>query len=204
MSITALSGSRYTLQRLTPFLLEAVTAAGGGHAPTRQPPAPSSVQVKATAAGTVVVAGVVDGSSTSETLTFTAGGGYRATARRFTSVTTITPTGALVGTTFSAKFLGADGSVNPKLMANVATGVPGAFSPGTPKWVNQRDVRVESRQAMIGIDYRTDLEPKRGDYLLDEDTAERWQVEGSLLLRGGMIPHHWEVHVSLRDGEAPE
>lgn len=203
MSVTGLSASTYTLLRTSPYLLDPVTASGAGHAPSRALSSPSSIQVRAEAAGAVVVAGVVDGSSTSETLTFT-GAGYKATARRFSSVTTLTPSGAIVGTTFHAKALGADGSVNPKLKASVATGLPGAFSPGAPRWAAQREGKVESRQAMIAFDYRTDLEIRRGDHLLDEVTGERWKVEGTNLLRGGVVPHHWEAHVSFWDGEAPE
>jgi len=201
--ISSLARSTYTLQRTSPYLLDPVTASGSGHAPSRTLSSPSSIQVRAEAAGTVVVAGTVDGYSTSETLTFTAAG-YKSTARRFSSVTSITPAGGIVGTTFSAKALGADGSVNPKLKANVSTGLPGAFSPGAPKWAAQRDVKVETRQAMIGFDYwGPDLEFRRGDLLVDEQTAERWKVEGTNLF-GGARPHHWETHVSLWDGEAPE
>jgi hypothetical protein len=203
MSVTGLAASYYTLQRTSPYLLDPVTASGSGHSPSRTLSSPSSIQVRAEAAGTVVVAGTVDGSSTSETLTFTAAG-YKSTGRRFSAVTTLTPTGAIIGTTFSAKALASDGSPNPKMKSNVSTGLPGAFSPGAPKWAAQRDAKVESRQAMIAFDWRPDLEIRRADFLVDEQTSERWKVEGTNLFRGGVMPHHWEVHVSLWDGEAPE
>lgn len=202
MSITALSGSSYALQRLSPFLLDPVTASGSGHTPSRQPVVPSSVQVKAGGAGTVVVQGTVDGSSTSETLTFS-GAGYKATARRFSAITSITPAGGMVGTQIEAKALGADGSPQMKLLTSITTGWLGAFSPGSPSWARKREVQTEKREAMIAFDYRTDLEPRRQDFLLDEVTGERWMVEGVNLFRGGVIPHHWEVHVTLWDGEAP-
>lgn len=202
MSITGLAGSTYTLHRLSPFLLDPVTASGSGHTPSRQPVVPSSVQVKTTAAGTVVVAGTVDGSSTSETLTFT-GAGFKATARRFSAITSITPTGGIIGTTIEAKALGADGSPQMKLLTAITTGWFGAFSPGAPTWARKKEVQSEKRDAMIAFDYRSDLEPRRQDYLLDELTGERWMVEGVNLLRGGMVPHHWEVHVTLWDGEPP-
>ena len=202
MSITRLSGSSYTLQRLSPFLLDSVAASGSGHSPDRQPPVPSSIQVKAQAAGTVAVAGTVDGSPTSETLTFT-GAGIRATARRFSAVTTLTPAGALLGSNIEAKAVGADGSPQMKLTSSVATNLPGAFTPGTPRWVQSRDAQTEARSAMIAFDWRPDLEIRRADLLLDEVTSERWKVEGVNLFRGGVIPHHWEVWGVLWDGEAP-
>lgn len=203
MSITGLSASYYTLQRTTPYVLDSVTAASGGHSATRQPSVPSNIQVRAEAAGSVVVAGTVNGSSDSETVTFTAAG-YKTTAKRFSALTTFTPSGALLGTAIHAQAKGADGGANPKLKSNVATGIPGAFSPGAPRWAGNREARLEERQAMIAVDHREDITPKRGDYLVDEDTSERWFIEGVNLFRGGGVPRHWEIHVSLRDGEAPD
>lgn len=200
--ISSLSGSSYALQRISPFILDPVTAVALGHSASRQPPVASSIQVRARAAGSVIIAGVVDGVSTSETLTF-AGAGFKATGRRFTSISKLTPSGAILGTLLEAKGLGADGTPHEKMTSSVTTGWPGAFSPGTPSWARKREAQVETRDAMIAFDYRDDLEPRRADLLLDETTGERWLVEGVNLFRGGTCPHHWEVHVSLWDGEAP-
>lgn len=202
MSISSLAGSTYSLLRASPFVLDAVTASGAGHTPNRQPIVPCSVQVKVLAAGSVVVSGVVDGSSSSETLAFSAAG-YRSTARRFSSITSITPSGAMIGTQIEAKALGADGSPQPRMLAAVVSGWLGAFTPGAPRWAARKEAQTEKREAMIAFDWRSDIEPIHQDFLLDETTGERWLIQGTNLLRGGRMPHHWEVHVSLWDGEAP-
>jgi len=160
------------------------------------------VQVKATAAGTVTVAGTVGGGSDTEALTFT-GAGFKTTTKQFSALTTLTPAGALLGTAIEAKALGADGTPHPKLKANVRTGLRGAFTPGRPKWAPQRPGRVEQRGAMIAFDWSEQWEIRRGDFLLDEGTGDRWRVEGTNLLRGRWKPHHVEVWVSSYDGEAP-
>jgi len=202
MSVTGLSASRYTLKRTTPFVLDSVTAVSGGHAATRQPPVASAIQVKALDAGTVTVAGTVDGSSDTEVLTFT-GVGYKTTGKRYTALTTFTPAGALLGAAIEAKALGADGTPQIKLKASVATKLPGAFTPGVPSWVRTKPTTAEKQSAMLAFDWRPDLEINRGDLLVDEQSGEIWLVQGSNLLRGRIVPHHWEAHVSAWDGEAP-
>lgn len=200
MSITGLSGNYYQLLRLSPFLLDPVLASGAGHTPDRQPPVLSSVQVKAGAAGTVLVSGLVEAAATSETLTFSAAG-YRSTARRFSSISSLTPAGALVGQMLEAKAVGADGSPQTKMLSAVATGWPGAFTPGAPHWARRREIQSEKREAMIAFDYRADIDPRRDDFLVDESTGERWFIRGVNLFPGRFRLHHWEVHVTLWDGE---
>ncbi len=203
MSVTGLSASRYTLQRTSPFVLDPVTASGGGHSPDRQPATASAIQIKALAAGTVLVSGTVDGSPDTETLSFT-GTAYKTTSKRFTAITSFTPAGALLGTTIEAKALGADGTPQVKLKADVATGLPGAFTPGVPQWARTRPTTTDKRKAMLAFDWRPDIEINAGDFLLDEQSGERWLVNGTPnLLRGRIIPHHWEVFVEGWDGEAP-
>lgn len=205
MSVSGLAGSLYTLQRTSPYVLDPVAASAGGHSASRQPPVASVIQVKAPAAGTVAVAGTVDGSSTSETLTFT-GAGFRATVKRFAALTTLTPAGALLGGSIEAKALGADGTPHNKLKSDVVNNLPGVFTPGIPRWAaNQaaKSPNANSEQAMLGFDWVDSFAINRGDHLLDEGTGDRWLVLGTNLLRGRVIPHHWEVWVAKWDGEAP-
>ena len=203
MSVTGLSGSLYTIQRATPFILDAVIALAAGNAPDRQPSVASSVQVKSLAAGSVIVTGTVGGVATTETLTFTADG-FRATGQLFTAVTKLTASGTILGTSMEAKALGADGTPQLRLKTNIATGIPGVFSPASPAYNSDKARQTEKTRAMIGFDYFSGFSANKGDFLLDEHTAELWEVIRTNLLRGGQIPHHWEIHVEERSGGSPQ
>lgn len=202
MSLYALADRRFTVRRLSAYVLEPVDVAAS-HSPARQPERESLIQVRISGgsdnAGTVVVSGTVAGAADTETLTFTEAG-YQTTVKLFTAITTLVPSG-FTGATIEAKALGTDGSPQP-IDYVLATDIPLTVSPNTgmARWMAQMQGTTQTGDATALLPWLDVWQPREGDVFVDTISAEQWLVVGKPAYRGRLRPQVWELNLRLRPG----
>lgn len=154
--------------------------------------------------GTVTMTGTdPDGSSISETLTFTANGTQQ-TTKRFASITSITTTGFVDEVdvpTVQLRSISSDGS-ELWYQYTVASSVPAVlFTFGAAEWeVPVQGTREAGRGSVI-IDWTPEYTPQVGDQLYDTEITDRWGVRSSEEIRVGfgIRPHHFKIGVQRLD-----
>lgn len=203
MSITALADRRVTVKRRTSLVLDPSTAVAV-MAATRQPARESCIEVNALAAGTVTVAGTVNGAPGSEVLTF-AGADVLCTKKVFTALdpAAFTITGAIVGTSLRAEAVGRDGSRTHSAYT-VVSAWPMRMDRGPATWPAGPEGSTEREPTRFYFDFTTVWEPRDGDVFVDDRTLDEWFVRGVPNQHGGglTVPHHWEVRVQQNQGRA--
>ena len=207
MSIWTLAKNRFTQRRLTDLVLDSATLAAAQSA-SRNPARQSILQAKISGGsptGILYISGTTPNGAETEALTFS-GAGYKRTRKSFSAIDAagITASGAMVTTsTVEIKAVGFGGGSQKAAGSVVTTGLPGAVTYGVPRWVVDTAGTSEKQHATILVPYAPQWSFTEGDYLVDEHSSEEWRVEGYKLLRGGLLPHHWEIHAILKQGGVP-
>lgn len=207
MPITDLADRLMSVYRRTSFLLDPVDVSAS-HAADRQPGAPARVRIRLSggaATGTVTVSGTTAAGPASEVLTFT-GPGVRETVGRFISLDV--PALATSGlddevplAQIQADAIGADGSaIHASYL--LASGWPFRMDIGTRRWPTPLQGSTQTERLVLYLDPNSVFEPREGDALIDDRTAEQFRIEGSPTLHGGgsLIPHHYEIQVKRHQG----
>jgi hypothetical protein len=200
--MTSSANRYYTVYRQTSYLMDATTAAATMSIDRAMANSTTGtfVQVQVsggtTGSGTVVIAGTdTDGSTTSETLTFTANG-TKVTTTKWSALSSITTTG-LAGEatvpTVSAVAVSADGVYN-LIRKTVATVRPALMvektAPGYPATLAGTK---EVDKSIIRFDYEEVWQPKVDDIMVDATTGEEWLAVGCRMVVFGLSRQHWYV-----------
>lgn len=201
MSIFPHATSLVTWKRSTAFVLDS-TALAGSHAVDRQPAQECVVVVRVTGSptGTVTVAGTVGGSPDTEVLTWTGSAGYRQTKKRFTALTTLTPSIA-GGTNIEAKAAGADG--NPVLaLYNIKTGFPVTIMDiREGRAENRREGDGEEGDRRILVQYEDVWRPRRNDRVIDDRTGEVYVIGKVSPRAGTLYQSEWACTAVIQNDE---
>ncbi len=194
----------WTIKRTTAFVLDPVAAAASLTG-DRQPSEPSVLQFRVsggtTNSGSITVVGTVDGAvGDQETLAFSAAGA-KSTKKKFSAYTSITTAGfASEATvpTIEGKAIGSDGT-DSKIRYNLATGWPGGLEMLRQGWSPGSGVGRQTGTQRIYIAHSDLWTLREGDLLQDEQTGERFRVEGLPLHQGKLSGSpFWELH-TIRD-----
>lgn len=203
MTITGMSDRVITVYRKTAVVIDAVVASGA-IAIDRQNTKNAMIEVEiggtGFVAGTVTVAGDIDGAPDTEVLSFTASGTVKTTRKRFDAGTLTAFSSTLPGTvTVLARAVGAGGD-RLNIASTVITGWPARFDRGRGRWRNQAQGTQQVEQTRFYVDYTTVWDPREGDTIVNEDSLEEFLVIGVPDLHGARrIAHHWEIEVRRRE-----
>lgn len=179
---------------------------------TYQPPRESLLQTRVhqgtSNTGTVTFTGVVVTSpgqtaSASETLTFTKAG-YKTTARRFQSVSSVATTGFADEAdvpTVVVKSTGADGSVQ-HAQTTLKTSWPGFLDTTKGQYYGERPGMTNEEILRLFIQYDETWTPRVGDIFKDEYDNAQYFVRANPVRMGGTYPRFWELRVTRRDESA--
>lgn len=165
----------------------------------RQPDAAAVLELSVagtTGSGEATVTGVAGGTSTAETLRWTAGG-VRRTVAAWTSVAGVTTSGLDDETpapTVGGRWLSRDGT--PHLVEEaVVADWPAQLRYGEQSWPNQAGTgRVEHGLAYLTIAWAEHWAPREGDAITD-DLGQRWHVIGIPRRAGTTIAQAWDCRV---------
>lgn len=192
--------NRMTIQRRTSRLLE-TTPAAPTLSPLRQPPQTSLIEVLVTGGtsntGQVTIAGTIEGSTGSETLTFT-GGGYQRTVGGFSVVTGITTSGlsdeaTVPDITIEMK----DHGGSPvQALYDLISDYPCQVNEHQMAWAAHVGAgRGETGGDWLVIPYAEHFEPRGGD-LVTDDLGRRWEIQGRpTRVSGGTVAWMWRAKI---------
>jgi hypothetical protein len=206
MPVGNMADRTITLYRRTAYVFDAAAAAAS-QAASRQPTGEAVCEVTLTggtsSTGTVTIAGTVEGSADTETLTFTAAGVKR-TVKRFTAITGITTTGLAdeaTPPTLSVRAVGRDGAPI-HATTTVASDVPARRDSGPTSWPAPVQGSTAKEGTRFYTDWDTGWTPRPGDVILDGLTAEQFELVGvhEPGAGGARAPHHRELRCELRAG----
>lgn len=197
-----------TVRRRTAFVLDRRDVADR-FSVTRQIVRPSLIRVElyvdpsTTGDGTVTVVGDVNGSPTTEVLSFN-GSGVRATEKRFEPNLRDFVTSGLANESplpqLDAKALGTDGSPQ-RLLYTVIENWPMHLDQDRQSWPASMPGSVEKGLGVFSFDYTDQWRPREGDYFID-GLGDVWEVEGTPALLGVGRMHHYECDVKRVQDES--
>lgn len=174
---------RCRILRATALVLDNVTAAPSLNA-DRQPGDEGLIEVKIAGGtdgtGTVTVNGQLDGSTQTETLTFSANGTQR-TVKRFDaldivgSFTTAGLSNEATAPTIEARLVGRDGVPLNSLYTHVAETRFSVIEKVTRRVMTVAGEHGAERPLLV-FPYEAVWTPRRGDIVEDLDSGERWRV----------------------------
>ena len=174
---------------------------------SRQPVVASCLQFTVsggtTGSGQITILGTVNGSSESETLTFTKNG-LKCSTKQFTAVVSIATTdfdGEATVAKISADAVGVDGTPQSNSYTLVS-GRYAQFDYGGGPMGHSWEARVPGANATGGAAILMPIEdvwsPRLGDLIYD-DQDEVWLVQGIEKKSDRFVPTHWEMIVSRYD-----
>ena len=208
MSLYRAANRLMTFKRQTAYVVDSV-AASDTVSIDRQPVSDSLIEVNISGGtdntGTVVIAGIVNGSSDSQTLTFT-GAKIKNTSKQFSSLTSITTTGLSDEASvpnISVRAVGIDGS--PNLMNyTVAASRPvtAAYMQmrGAANWDANTYGTQETDYLQVIVSYEEAWRPRVGDLIHDDQQpGDIWMVRAAREFPMGykFVPAFYEVRCTL-------
>lgn len=200
MLMSALASALVTFKRLTDKIVDAV-AVTSSVTVIRQPSRECCLQVYLTGSpsGTVILTGLVNGSSASETLTFSAGG-VQTTMNQFSSVTSIT-TSLSGGVLIDVRAVDPDGSPQTWYYT-LKTGHPVSFrAGGRQNQVQERGGQVTKNAMKARVDYEDVWEPLQQDVVYNESTGETFVVTGvETQMNSFLAPRSWLLTLEEDEG----
>ncbi len=206
MSLFTIGNRVVTVKRQTSSILDSTTAATSMSV-SRQPVVASCLQFTVsggtTGSGQITILGTVNGSSESETLTFTKNG-LKCSTKQFTAVVSIATTdfdGEATVAKISADAVGVDGTPQSNSYTLVS-GRYAQFDYGGGPMGHSWEARVPGANATGGAAILMPIEdvwsPRLGDLIYD-DQDEVWLVQGIEKKSDRFVPTHWEMIVSRYD-----
>lgn len=206
MSLFTIGNRVVTIKRQTSSILDPTTAAISMSV-SRQPVVASCLQFTVsggtTGSGEITILGTVNGSSQSETLTFTKNG-LKCSTKQFTSVVSVATSdfhGEATVAKISAEAVGVDGSPQSSNYTLVS-GRYAQFDYGGGPMGHSWEARNPGANATGGAAVLMPIEdiwsPRLGDLIYD-DQDEVWLVQGIEKKSDRLIPSHWEMIVSRYD-----
>ena len=206
MSLFTIGNRVVTIKRQTSSILDSTTAAPSLSV-SRQPVVASCLQFTVsggtTGSGQITILGTVNGSSESETLTFTKNG-LKCSTKQFTAVVSIATTdfdGEATVAKISADAVGVDGTPQSNSYTLVS-GRYAQFDYGGGPMGHSWEARVPGANATGGAAILMPIEdvwsPRLGDLIYD-DQDEVWLVQGIEKKSDRFVPTHWEMIVSRYD-----
>ena len=203
MSITAMSDRLITIYRKTANVIDSISATSPIPI-TRQPTKDCLIEIEiggtGFAAGSVTVAGDVNGAPDSEVLSFTAAGTVKTTRKRFDAGTLLSFTSTLPGTvTVIARAVGGGGE---RLHVNtlIISDWPARFDRGRARWPAPAQGSNQVEKTRFYIDWTDVFTVQEGDTIIDQGTSEQFFVIGAPTLHGARLTaHHWEIEVRRRE-----
>jgi len=199
VSIYALMTNLVTVKRVTRNVLDAVAVASS-HNPDRQPAATGVLAVllasMSDAVGTVTIAGTVDGSSDSETITTTANRRYT-TVKRFSAVDASggVMTSGLAGGTVQVQ-------AESEATYDLTTGYPAAKqTTSRGQWPDRLLGTHQDDRATWLLAYSEVFTPRVGDRIAEEmgaGASDTWEVKQITPQPDQWRPTHWECQCVRR------
>lgn len=207
--ITTLATQQITVRRPTSFVLDAGAISSSVSAST-QPGRSSVIEVRvynntgsASASGTVNVVGSLDGASVSESLNISIGT-FAQTIARFDAVTRFEFGGDLLTASptpyATARAIGPGGE-NQQTTSVLVSGWPAHIEQTREMYTGGAEGMDRKNDTVCLITYAETWEPKVGDIIIDEDSAQ-FLVRGVRLQRAKTLPKHWTVYISERGDSA--
>ena len=206
MSLFTIGNRVVTIKRQTSSILDPTTAAISMSV-SRQPVVASCLQFTVsggtTGSGEITILGTVNGSSQSETLTFTKNG-LKCSTKQFTAVVSVATSdfhGEATVAKISAEAVGVDGSPQSSNYTLVS-GRYAQFDYGGGPMGHSWEARNPGANATGGAAVLMPIEdvwsPRLGDLIYD-DQDEVWLVQGIEKKSDRLVPSHWEMIVSRYD-----
>ncbi len=196
---------RVNLYRRTSFVVDAASATASLTV-ARQPVTESVIAVRVSGGtsntGTVTVSGVVSGSATFETLTFS-GASVKQTVKRYASISSITTSGLSNEATVPTISVEArsPGGEQQFATALIVTSYPAAFSKRGTRWTGAIHGVEAVGRAVLLLPYAEGWEPLPNDVVRDLATGDEFLVRDVDRLASGRVCRisHWEVGLERRD-----